>query len=554
MQLNIKKATTVVGSPPLMPLPNLFLTSAGTLLCLYLLLGFILIAAVEYKDLPVELAVGIGIVVMFVQFLFGPKMMDFSLFMFFKMKWVSKEELPDHLVMFVDEVCKTRSIPFPRFAIIDDGAPQAFTYGHTPRNARIVISRGILELLSPKEVEAVVAHEIGHAVHWDMFLMTVAQLVPLIMYYIYKTMINARGENNKGGYAQTIAVAAYVLYWISSYVVLAFSRVREYYADRFSGRTTGNPANLASALVKIAYGLAGTEKQPSQSSNRNSGMAAVAAMGIFDENTALSLAITSNATQAETGSIENIEAAMCWDLWNPWARWYELSSTHPLIAKRLIHLGNQSLHMGRRPYITFKQAQSESYWDEFVIDLVIYLLPFLLPLTFYLLYWFAPHYPLHTYFQPAIMVSLGLGLLIRYYFSYSQRGSSEVNVAQLLGHVKVSEIRPVPCVLKGRIIGRGVPGLLISEDFVMQDDTGIIFLDMRHPFRILDLLFGIIKGGAFQGKEIVATGWYRRSPVPYVELLNISYSGHTTKSWVPAMKQAGAYILVCIGLLWGLAL
>jgi hypothetical protein len=61
----------------------------------------------------------------------------------------------------------------PSFGIIDDGGPQAFTYGRAPNDARVVISRGVLELLDPAEVEAVVAHEPGHARSWDMVLMTI---------------------------------------------------------------------------------------------------------------------------------------------------------------------------------------------------------------------------------------------------------------------------------------------------------------------------------------------------------------------------------------------
>ncbi|MCH7555253.1 MAG: M48 family metalloprotease, partial [Proteobacteria bacterium] len=151
--------------------------------------------------------------------------------------------------------------------MIDDGAPQAFTYGHTPNNARIVLSRGIFELLEPEEAEAVVAHEIGHAVHWDMFLMTVAQLVPLIFYYLYRTLIRMRssgGKDNSAGARIAIAIGAYVLYMVSEYVVLWFSRTREYHADRFAGTATGNPSLLASALVKIAYGLAGRERRTSK--------------------------------------------------------------------------------------------------------------------------------------------------------------------------------------------------------------------------------------------------------------------------------------------------
>ena len=125
-----------------------------------------------------------------------------------------------------------------------------------------MLSRGLIELLQPEETEAVVAHEIGHAVHWDMFLMTIAQLVPLIFYYIFRTVLRMRssGKDNSAAARIAVAVAAYILYLISEYVVLWFSRTREYHADRFAGTVTGDPSLIASALVKIAYGLAGPER------------------------------------------------------------------------------------------------------------------------------------------------------------------------------------------------------------------------------------------------------------------------------------------------------
>ncbi len=196
----------------------------------------------------------------------------------------------------------------PRFGIIDDGGPNAFTYGHTPNNARIVITRGLLDLLDESEVEGVVAHEIGHAKNWDMFLMTVVQLVPLILYYVYRTLIQVKSgssSNNKGsGYVALVAVVSYVLYIVCEYIVLWFSRTREYYADRFAGEVTKSPNSLASALVKIAYGLAGQEGgKEEKASQRSSKLDAVGAMGIFDSSMASSFALSAYAADRSSESV-----------------------------------------------------------------------------------------------------------------------------------------------------------------------------------------------------------------------------------------------------------
>ncbi len=171
---------------------------------------------------------------------------------------------------------------------------------------------------SEQEVKAVVAHEMGHLVHWDMVLMTVAQMVPLILYYIYRTLIRmkSRGRDKSAGARLAIALGAYILYIISEYIVLWFSRTREYHADRFAGEVTGDPNALSQALVKIAYGLAGAGSNQSaeaQENRRPVAQGALAALGIFDQKAALSLALVSSAGGAShetSGSSTAINAEL----------------------------------------------------------------------------------------------------------------------------------------------------------------------------------------------------------------------------------------------------
>ena len=72
----------------------------------------------------------------------------------------------------------------------------------------------------------------------------------------------------------------------------------------------------------------------------------------------------------------------------------------------------------------------------------------------------------------------------------------------------------MPARLRGTIIGKGVPGLIWSEDFVMRDGTGILFLDYRQPLHIWEWLFGLFRAGQFAGKPVEAVGWFRRRSVP----------------------------------------
>ena len=534
-------------------LPNLAFRALATLGMLYGMLGAILIAVSLAADIPALWVLGVGAGISLFHFITGPWLMDLSLNWLYRMDWVELSDLPPHLQAFLRKLCHEKGMPIPRFGLIHDGAPQAFTYGHTPRNARIVISEGLIERLEPEELEGVVAHEVGHALHWDMALMTVAQLVPLVLYSIYRTLIRMKGNDKNGGPRLAIAVGAYLLYIVSEYLVLWLSRTREYHADRFGGEATGNPGALASALVKIAYGLAGQEPRTTEKeekAERQPRLEAVGALGIFDAGTArgLALAAYSPATARARNPVnkQTLTAAMRWDLWNPWAGWFELNSTHPLTAKRLLHLSAQAADLGQEPYIVFDERRPESYWDEFLVDLLVHLLPAVgllgLPAGAFLLGgWDA------NLLGGVAALGWALGYLATLLFMYRDRFFPESSVAALLKAVKVSAVRPVPCTLTGVVIGKGVPGYLFSEDFVLDDGTGIMFLDYRQPLALWEAIFGFLRAEKFQGKKVTVTGWYRRAPMPFVEIREIrTEDGTSSKSRLLFAKVAMA-VLAALG-------
>lgn len=545
----------------LTPLPNLFIRSCSVLFLLYALLIFVLITCVNFGVMFPDVAVLVGCGVVILQFLLGPWLMDLSLRFFYKISW--KAILPVELTNFIRDTCIKQKMKFPRIGILEDGAPQAFTYGHHPSNARIVLSQGLIDLLEPEEVQAVVAHEIGHAKHWDMLVMTITYIVPLILYYIYRTLIKipTKREDKSAAIRYGIAIISYIIYIISEYIVLWLSRTREYYADRFSGEVTKNPNALASALVKIAYGLAGQEKKEEKDRMRNPTLEAVGALGIFDPKYARALAIASYSSPARKmgGKIDkgNLQGTMKWDLWNPWAKYYELNSTHPLIANRLKYLNEQSISLGQEPFVAFNLKKPESYWDEFFVDLLILWLPFLavlcgigISIPGMIGQIRTPHFEMPFAW---LLFLLGTAELVKTVFSYSHPTHFPLmNIASLLKKVKVSAVRPIPCTLKGKIIGRGVPGLIWSEDFVMQDDTGIIFLDYRQPFGIWEFLFGVLRAATFQNQEVTLTGWYRRSPVPYIELKNFTIGTTTHTCYVYHIKLIFATVLILVGIVTGL--
>ena len=521
---------------------NLLGISLLTITGLYFLLAAIIIFITLITDIPVIYGIITSIIILIVQFLISPFFTDLSMKWFYKAKF--NQEIPDYLKKFITDICDKHNMKYPRIGLIDDGAPNAFTYGHTKNDARIIITRGIFELLDEEEVKAVVGHELGHATHYDMLFMTVAQLVPLIMYAIYEIFINAKSDNdNNNSAGAIIAVIAYILYIISNYIVLWLSRTREYYADSFSIEETKNPNALASALVKIGYGLSTASTNSKHSASRSN------ALGIFDSKTSKALVVTS---MEEDGGIskDNIKQAMKWEQWNIWAKWYELNSTHPLISKRLLAISERSKEFNQDEYITFDLKSEESYVDDFLIEVIISFLP-ITTLIVGLITTIIINKTEINYFLPLgiTIIATVITSFIKFRRRYSNKPFKESKVKDLLGEVKVSEITAIPCSLEGTIIGRGNPGCIFNEDFVIKDDSGIMFLDYNQPLTIVNKIFALFKSKEYFDKKIKIKGWYRRSPVPYVELKTMEIDGKEKKVYTYDFAIAGYIIASIIGII-----
>jgi hypothetical protein len=82
---------------------------------------------------------------------------------------------------------------------------------------------------------------------------------------------------------------------------------------------------------------------------------------------------------------------------------------------------------------------------------------------------------------------------------------------------------------------------------VIRDRTGLIFLDYRQPLRIWEFLFGLIRRSSLDGADVVAQGWYRRAPMPYIELRSLTSDGSTRNCYVMHAKWAAAFVLIVLG-------
>lgn len=533
-------------SPVRIKLPSLSFAMGCTCFSLYGILFAVFVFIMELTNIsPFVASMGLlGFI--FLQFYFSPIILDMQLRFLGSMVWRDLQELPPHFQKSILKLCKENNLPLPRVGIILDQSPQAYTYGRTPHSARLIFSEGIFELLDEEEVESVLAHELGHIKHWDFLIMTLVTVVPIILYNIYKmvkeslsqTSSSKEADKGKGALA-AIMVVTYVAYLIAEYLVLFISRIREYYADRFSCFCTKKPHKLLTALVRISYGLTALR------SVGNTNTKNFQALNIMNKSRSKELVLSHQVEQQEGLNLDSIKEAMKWDLWNPWAFYYELNSTHPLTAKRIQAISSHTIAMGQKPYFLFDKEKPESYWDDFFMDWMVLSLPYILGFGS-LLTWGISHFIYDYNFVKPISDSTNLGVFLLFIFcfslgalirtkqAYPGEGPFSYSVASLLKLVKVSPVRSYYVTMKGYILGRGDAGNIFSEDLVLKDKTGIIFLN-HEPFG-LNILFALFRYKKFKGKEVLITGWYRRAPSPYIEVKNIRAKDAKSKAYTYTYK------------------
>jgi len=121
----------------------------------------------------------------------------------------------------------------------------------------------------------------------------------------------------------------------------------------------------------------------------------------------------------------------------------------------------------------------------------------------------------------------------------------------LLRDLDVSQMRPRAVRVKGKILGRGIPGAFWSPDLVVQDETGYVFMLYQQSIPFARLLFGVMKADAYIGQEVVIEGWFRRGLTPYLEMSKISgQDGQVDRAYSRWVQYAMAGITLVVALLF----
>jgi heat shock protein HtpX len=166
---------------------------------------------------------------------------------------VSPQEAPE-LHAIVERLCVQADLPKPKVGMVQTQMPNAFAMGRNQKSATVVVTTGMVELLSPAELEGVIAHELAHIRHKDVSIMTIASFFAAIASMILQWgfLFGGSSDDDDGPGMLAVIGVALAVYVISFILMQALSRYREYAADRGAAEITRRPSALASALMKIS--------------------------------------------------------------------------------------------------------------------------------------------------------------------------------------------------------------------------------------------------------------------------------------------------------------
>ena len=511
---------------------KLFFASLVTLSLLTAMLAGVIIAAfVAMGSLDLAPALTLVLVINTLIFVLSPWLTDLMLRWVNKVTWLDDATLEaryPHVHAIVHDVARQYGFKAPSIGIIPDRNPTAFTYGLFRSSARIVLTDGIFEFLNEEEARAVTAHELGHIVHLDFLVMTVAGTLVQMLYVIYASLTRHRGGNSKNrGPAVAIGLTAYVMYIVGTYLLLYLSRTREYLADSFAAERV-EARHLANALIKIAYGIAETDDTDASREL----LASTRHMGVMDYKGASHLGLVVEASKLNPDATAS---AMLFDIYNPWARLVELNSTHPLTGKCIQALG-EIAQAKRQPFDEIDVASAArrakvdpaALWSKFLRELALIALPTgaivigivasLVTLT--------PVYALLAI--PVAAIAWALLIPITYPFS----PPADTDVVALMGDVAASPVIGRPVRLQGEVIGRAVAGSVIGEDTIFADRTGRMVVDFRSLFGPLgDLWTGWRRIKEHIGAKGEVTGWFRRGMGGHIIMGELRTTAGTIKAY-----------------------
>ncbi|MFT0798696.1 M48 family metalloprotease [Synechococcus sp. R5-12] len=475
-----------------------------------------------------SLAVNFGVGLLF----FAPWLMDQLHQRLHKLRWARLGEIERHspeTARLLQRICAQNQLKQPRLGVIPDAGPLAFVYGTFSDGCRIVVTQALLEQLAEDEIAAVYAQALGRIVNGDILVMTLLGS-PIQLVYLALEQVSQLGSKRRDLIGH-VAPLLYLIYTVLSYPLFFLSRLGTYHADHFAVQATGNPNGLIAALLKSAAGLQEAHKNDRRPSSL---LHCTRLFSFLDFKT---IAAASAAARLQDPS--QAGQVFLWDQINPWARWMQVNSSHPLPGHRFKVLAGYGERLRLLPELSLGSGSKldvARLQSRFWLDLAIYaaevvgiLIGWLVGLILYLL--------LQNRLDPkviaaAAVVGYGVGLWAKAGLMYGgSLPARPTDVLSLLADPDADPRRGQWVELEGELVGLGPSGYQLGAELKLQEATGLIPVRFTSPLGPVGNVFsGLKRIRALVGRRVKVVGWFRRGNTAWVDLAYVQVGSNKLHS------------------------
>lgn len=475
-----------------------------------------------------SLAVNFGVGLLF----FAPWLMDQLHQRLHKLRWARLGEIERHspeTARLLQRICAQNQLKQPRLGVIPDAGPLAFVYGTFSDGCRIVVTQALLQQLSEDEIAAVYAQALGRIVNGDILVMTLLGS-PIQLVYLALEQVSQLGSKRRDLIGH-VAPLLYLIYTVLSYPLFFLSRLGTYHADHFAVQATGNPNGLIAALLKSAAGLQEAHKNDRRPSSL---LHCTRLFSFLDFKT---IAAASAAARLQDPS--QAGQVFLWDQINPWARWMQVNSSHPLPGHRFKVLAGYGERLRLLPELSLGSGSKldvARLQSRFWLDLAIYaaevvgiLIGWLVGLILYLL--------LQNRLDPkviaaAAVVGYGVGLWAKAGLMYGgSLPARPTDVLSLLADPEADPRRGQWVELEGELVGLGPSGYQLGAELKLQEATGLIPVRFTSPLGPVGNVFsGLKRIRALVGRRVKVVGWFRRGNTAWVDLAYVQVGSNKLHS------------------------
>ena len=271
---------------------------------LLLIVYLIFLGVLAALGFPFEFLLLVAAGMAFLQYFFSDKLVLWST----GTRIVEEDEYPE-LHRMIERLATAADLPKPKIGVMPSPVPNAFATGRGPSHAVVAVTDSIMRMLTPAELEAVLAHEMSHVKNRDMLTLTMASFISMLAFLIMRNWIFmglfGNRDNNNMGALILVYVVSIVVWLVSTLLTRALSRYREFAADRGSAALTNNPQALISALQKISGRM---DYIPAEKKREVEGANAFFIIPALSGNTLMELFSTHPSLEKRVAALEDLAA------------------------------------------------------------------------------------------------------------------------------------------------------------------------------------------------------------------------------------------------------